>query len=318
MGPHVGKIGKHQVAIVTTNYDRAIEFACSLDGVRIDDGFNSFDHAELAGWKGIADESEVKLIKLHGSTDWYQGTYGDSVYKLRHPMPLYGDLFISGEQPNSPKLRSALVLPSQEKRAREAPYPELTTAFGNAARNADVAIFVGTSLRDVDVRNACNQCSSRVPTFLVSPTSERTIEALDATLGATPISQTASEFLISTLPHFLEAGDIGVLQATVGTNGDTQRPVLEWVATASRGEQNPREACNAIDNLSEHALPLGLSFVEGLLRSKNDDICKYSLALVRNSPDKDQAVKVAEEVAAKAPGSSFASELDLLKQLEGI
>ena len=100
---------------MTTNYDRAIESTCEVENIAYDDGFASFDEKEYARWAGIGSSSPVKLLKIHGSTDWYQGVNGET-YKLRHPMPLYGELRVSARNGVLPELASAMVLPTKEKR----------------------------------------------------------------------------------------------------------------------------------------------------------------------------------------------------------
>ena len=130
----------HDVCIITTNYDRSIEIGCMYTSIKIDDGFADFDSQEFAPWKGIIDSSPLKIIKIHGSTDWYQGE-DNLVYKLKHPMPLYGDLSISSNSNNIPKMASAMVLPTREKKISQPPYPDLITGFRNAAKNAEIAAY---------------------------------------------------------------------------------------------------------------------------------------------------------------------------------
>ena len=93
-GSTLRRVDGHEVCVVTTNYDRAIESTCEVQNIAYDDGFASFDEKEYARWAGIGSSSPVKLLKIHGSTDWYQGVNGET-YKLRHPMPLYGELRVS-------------------------------------------------------------------------------------------------------------------------------------------------------------------------------------------------------------------------------
>ena len=158
-------------------------------------GFNEGGGTELAKWRGIRASNNVHLLKLHGSTDWYLADDG-SVYKLRHAMPLYGALVLMERGKNNPTLKSALVLPSQEKMTTQPPYPSLATEFRNSAEQADVAIFLGTSLRDQDMRDVCSLCANRVPTFVVSRGANYGQGYLPPT--ATVLKQSASRFLIST------------------------------------------------------------------------------------------------------------------------
>ena len=164
----------HEISFVTTNYDRSIEIGCSFGGVAIEDGFEAFDGREFAKWKGVSNDRPVRLLKIHGSTDWYQGE-DSSVYKLKHPMPLYGDLAVSDMDGAFPRMTSAIVLPTREKRVNQPPYPDLVAEFRKVAKDADIAIFVGTSLQDPDLLDLCGKVRSEfqrtgyppsVPTYM--------------------------------------------------------------------------------------------------------------------------------------------------------
>lgn len=102
---------RRAICFATTNYDRSIELGGRLSEVSIDDGFAVCDGREIARWKGIDAGSALQLVKIHGSTDWYRGNDGH-VYKLRHPMPLYGNLAVMEDEGDRPKMTSALVLPT--------------------------------------------------------------------------------------------------------------------------------------------------------------------------------------------------------------
>ena len=110
------------------------------------------------------------LVKLHGSTDWYADGQTGHPTKLRHPMPLFGRsvLRLSEKQ----ELGSALVLPSREKLLTKAPYPRLSQTFLNVADCCDLALFVGSSLRDEPIREAARSIVTRAPVFIVDPKGE--------------------------------------------------------------------------------------------------------------------------------------------------
>jgi len=145
-GPAFRRSAGHKICFATTNYDRSVEIGARFNDASIDDGFESFDGREIVRWKGVDSGSALQLLKIHGSTDWYHGSDG-RVYKLRHPMPLYGNLAVVDDGSDELRMRSALVLPTREKRVNQPPYPDLVTSFRNAAQASDVAVFLGTSLR---------------------------------------------------------------------------------------------------------------------------------------------------------------------------
>ena len=182
---------RYDITFVTTNYDRAIELAANGEGVFLEDGFASLVDDEMVNWIGFERETVCpKLVKLHGSTDWFSERDSGEPVKIRHPMALFGraTLVFGGME-----LGSALVLPSREKLLTRAPYPRLTQAFLNAADECEVAFFVGSSLRDEHIRNAARAIASRAPVFVVNPSGgSRGID------GAVTMAEHASTFLIST------------------------------------------------------------------------------------------------------------------------
>ena len=229
----------HQICLATTNYDRSVEIGCRFSDVVIDDGFEVFDGArEIARWNGVDSGSPLQLIKMHGSTDWYHGD-DERIYKLRHPMPLYGDLAVVDGGKEWPTMRSALVLPTREKRVNQPPYPDLVTSFRNAVKGAEHAIFVGTSLRDPDIADICRQCAARIPTYFVSkdgvPADVRGIP------GAKVVVQMASTFIASTLPRFLHTSRATVLEETGPADG-AQASILQWLVTIQDMNRTPRRS----------------------------------------------------------------------------
>ena len=103
-----------------------------------------------------------------------------------------------------------MVLPTNEKKINHPPHPDLVTDFRNAARSAEIAFFVGTSLRDPDILDIFRQCSARIPTYLVNR------RKVDPNGGGDVVNRTivdtTSGFLISTLPKFLKTEDLGLLE----------------------------------------------------------------------------------------------------------
>ena len=309
------------MCVATTNYDRAIEIACNSNRVEYDDGFHDFSETEIAKWKGIETEQKekVKLLKVHGSTDWYLGE-DDSVYKLRHPMPLYGNLALSYTSDASrpmPKMRSAMILPTREKRVTQPPYPDLTTDFRNISREVEVAIFVGTSLRDPDLRDICRQSAIRIPTFLVSidPPSNGPINSSLST-----IRETASMFLTSTLPKFLRCADVRYLKDSVertAKNASTPSVLTSLARALQRGGEVD-EVCEAIDRIVDYGVMLDSSDIKDLLTPDNDEgIRKYALALIPNSLDPDNAMTFARDMVNVDQSGAFAEEFRMMEKLIG-
>ena len=319
-GPALRKMGDHDLCVATSNYDRAIEIACRFNKVPFDDGFYEFSEIETAQWKGmeVAQTGKLRLIKVHGSTDWYMGDDG-TVYKLRHPISLYGNLalsFVDNELAVMPKMKSAMVLPTREKLVNQPPYPDLITDFRNVARETEVAIFVGTSLRDPDLLDICQQCAKRISTYLVTMNGPPNSPAIS---NLRTIDGTASGFLTSTLPKFLICGDVGYLDAcangalrTVGTES-----VLTSLVMALEGNGGVDETCEAIERLVNCEVMLDLSDISHLLKNDEMAVQKYALALIPKSVDRKEALKLAQKKADFDEDGAFAKEFRMMAELYG-
>jgi NAD-dependent SIR2 family protein deacetylase len=96
------ELSNHDSTIATTNYDRAVELASSSSAVQLEDGFMEFEKSEVTEWEGFSGNS-ISYLKLHGSTNWYRSENED-VYKLRHPMALFGNLRLVVPHHQGPKV----------------------------------------------------------------------------------------------------------------------------------------------------------------------------------------------------------------------
>jgi len=304
----------HDLTIATTNYDRAVEMAAKGATLELHDGFDQFSEREFASWKGVPTNQGkgVRLLKLHGSTDWYSRNDSDEPVKLRHPVALYGryDLRLPS---NGQNLRSALILPSREKRLTHEPYMSLSQAFLNEADQCDVAIFAGSSLRDPHIRNAARKTVSRkVPTFIVSPRENPTVT------GAKSIRQCASVFLISTLPKAL-AGDVSkALNAAADRLPASDGGILDAVRILSRSEGEPLSRRDAIERVDATGATLGTEQIEKLLADEDASVAKHALFLVYDSPHAADLLKAARKSPHsedEAYGADLALLIKMLKEI---
>ena len=310
--PALRGMARHEVCLATTNYDRSIEIASRFSGIEIDDGFAPFNGREFAGWRGVDNSSRIQLLKIHGSTDWYHGDDG-RVYKLRHPMPLYGSLAVVGETEEWPRMTSAVVLPTREKRVNQPPFPDLVTAFRNAARRAEVAIFVGTSLRDADILDMCRQCAARIPTYYVSRSSAP--DCSQVVDGLRVVVQTASKFVASTLPRFLTAAEFSELDDAAGADRDAAGSVLRPLVAIQNQNLTPEEVCHAIEELVDHGVSVDTQRLEPLLRHEDETVQSYAVALVDRSMNHTEISALARRLAAEKPDGKLARELEMLESL---
>ena len=63
--------------IITTNYDRVIEYACDSGGIPVVTGFNGYYRKSFNGT--FVTKDAVNLIKVHGSLDVFQDSHGVTV-----------------------------------------------------------------------------------------------------------------------------------------------------------------------------------------------------------------------------------------------
>jgi hypothetical protein len=300
------------LTIASTNYDRAVEIAAARLKVALDDGFDDFAGMETAKWRGFGAQAGVRLLKLHGSTDWYHGAAYET-FKLRHPMPLYGPLELISKRAADLPLHSALVLPSREKTVTMPPFPALNGEFQVRAAEADVTVFVGSSLRDPHIRDVCVNSARQKPTFVVSRNGAFAEGILPA--GAIVIRQSSGQFLMSSLPRFLRDQDVQVLRQYANSTEPALSNALDWIVTACAEGGLTHDRCAAIENLANARVPLPREEIEMLLKSADPGIKLYALGLVQASLDKDAILGLAKSIAEQEKDAEFMAELGMLEQI---
>lgn len=297
----------HQMTIASTNYDRAIEIAATRLKLPFVDGFESFNGRQYAPWQGFPNSDDLHILKLHGSTDWYHGG-SDAVFKLRHPMPTFGTLEVNTAGVNN--LHSALVLPSREKKTTQPPFPALQTKFRNCIDGAEVAFFVGSSLRDPHLRDICAECARTCHTYVVT---RGGIAPEFLPEGAREIIQTGGQFLVSTLPAYLKSTGSVHDENMLIKQGHISP--LEQIVIAADASADIAQRCSAIETLAELQVSLGKDYIEGLLHSDKPDVKLNALGLVQASYDRNELLDRAGLLAAGGDDTAFSQELALLFKL---
>jgi NAD-dependent SIR2 family protein deacetylase len=295
-----------QLTIVTTNYDRAIELAANAEDADVDDGFGMFGLRETAIWQGFGRvPGGIHLVKLHGSTDWYVDNATGSPTKLRHPMPLFGRAAL--RLPDGGELGSALILPSREKLLTRDPYPRLSQAFLNAADSCDVAIVIGSSLRDHHLRGGVQSVALRVPVFIVNPEGD----ALGIP-GAIGIPQFASAFLVGTLPRCLVEEDIPSALRAASKIAASGAHTLQALRIALDTDQPSHARCRAIEELDAWGAGLDAEWVTTLLSSPDPHVARHALGLIPLAPQRGTLASVAAESPHAASDTAYQEDLLLL------
>lgn len=309
-GPLLRATREMELTIATTNYDRAIELAANADGISIEDGYGSFGATDTAEWQGFSKgHSNILLVKLHGSTDWYLENEQGSPKKLRHPMPLFGRSTL--KMPTGLELGSALILPSREKLLTRQPYPRLSQAFLNAADECNFAIVIGSSLRDHHLRAAVESIAERAPVFLVNP--EGSNLNLDR---ATGISQTASAFLTGRLPVAIRCRD-PIRTLHDAAKAPLTQPIncLHPLAAALDTEADEATRCAALDQLESAGIVIDSEWLRTLIQGTSSEVARYSLGFLVQTPDSETLLDLARSCPHAANGSAFHEDVALLESM---
>lgn len=298
--PTLDALSDHKATIATSNYDRAIEIAADRTDINLFGGFRQFGDGETAEWQGMNGNHDFELLKMHGSLDWFKTD--EDVLKLRHPLSLYGELelTVNGTQ----ELENCLILPSMEKQKRESPFMELNTRMRQAATDSDVAIFLGSSLRDPDLGSLARLCDDQIPTFTVSP------DEGNADLPGAHIQATASEFLISMLPAAIERGSVEDHLGGVAEQEREAPTILQDIDRAFDLTHNGR--AESIENLADNKIQLQPGQVQELLEDNSACVRKYGLALVDDCFDPEDLKKLVEDISENDPDQAVRDEADLL------
>ena len=188
--------------LFTTNYDRTVEYACEQNGIDWTDGFEGSGPHAVADWRG-AFEASARIVKLHGSVNWYVDDPGGSLHRLDrgYSLPAYDFQLVRGDQ----RLRALMIIPTLEKDALGTPYVELSVRFTDALRESKLLVIAGNSLRDRHIRDYVRARMQSLQVLLVSPSATHLasslgppdrVHAINAgfleflTVGGAPITRT--------------------------------------------------------------------------------------------------------------------------------
>ena len=308
-------VKSHEMVFATTNYDRAIELAANMENMRLDDGFEEAHDGETGAWIGFGQtDRTVILVKLHGSTDWYRERQTGRAIRLRHPMPLFGDvtLFLDGRE-----LGSALVLPSREKILTMRPYPWLSHEFLGAAKSCDMAVFVGSSMRDPHIQQAAEDLAGKKAVFVVNPDND--LVPLPGVIG---VRETASEFLMSTLPNALARPDpVEALRVRCHGGGDPDSRgrgrwdgILTVVKDALDERAETARRCDAINRLVDGSVTLPVRWIRGLVQEEDATLARHALGLIVGSSGEGALVQMLGDSPHMAD-QTFRDEYNMLQEL---
>ena len=94
-------------------------------------------------------------------------------------------------------------------------------------------------------------------------------------------------------------------------------PVLSWIVTATDSDSSTENRCKAIEDLSSARVELNREEIEELLKTEDSAVQVYAVALIQDSPDREDLLKFAQSAANESPDTPFADEVRLLVDLLG-
>ena len=194
------------ICFATTNYDRVIEYVCSVEGVKFSDGFGGHEEAVSAAWTG-AFEERVHLYKLHGSVTYYgerESSARESCFRLDRGYPLPGPDFRLTLEGSA--LEPLMVLPTLEKETLDDPYGQLNHRFVEMMSRSQVVVAIGTSLRDKDLVSALNYNSEERVVLLVDVEPSVARERING-IRCVTLKANARDFLVVSTDRLVELLD---------------------------------------------------------------------------------------------------------------
>lgn len=158
----------HGAYVFSTNYDRLIETACDAVSVSCIDGFEQNSNRPESAWLGALHQGKgVRLLKLHGSVNWYREELTGKIFRLEkgYSLPSHEYRLTHGDR----ALRPLMIIPTLEKVVLQNPYATLLTEFSDALRETEILVVIGSSMRDEHIRNTIGARSNGLEIILVNP-----------------------------------------------------------------------------------------------------------------------------------------------------
>ncbi len=154
-----------KIYVGTTNYDQAIEQACSLSNLKYEciDGFEHY-RGDTSIWNGkkFSDEfngqgKPVYLYKVHGSLNWKNDGSGNIVKNNRD---------IGYDRGSGLNILIAPTLSPKTAQEKE-PYATLLSELQKKLESADICIIIGFSFRDQHISKPFQKFINDGKTFIV-------------------------------------------------------------------------------------------------------------------------------------------------------
>lgn len=151
-----------KIKIVTTNYDRLIEYAVNKVGVEFSLGFSG---TYIQRFNGTIDtrklSNKVEILKVHGSLDWYSNAHGE--------------IFVLPDDfKEIDELTPVMVTPGKSKylRTHNDPFRTVISRVDNIFVEASSILIIGFGFNDEHIQPKLMQKmrSSQTPIIIISKT----------------------------------------------------------------------------------------------------------------------------------------------------
>jgi len=155
----------NKLSIITTNYDRLAEYAASIAGAFICNGFaqnylghftNKIHQSNIKALKGFS--GQVNIWKVHGSLDWFK-THEEQ------------DIQIPLQQTIPANLKPSIVTPGLSKyfETQLEPFRTIFTQADNEIENANGFLCIGYGFNDIHVQpKLITQIKNNKPIIVIS------------------------------------------------------------------------------------------------------------------------------------------------------
>jgi hypothetical protein len=309
--------------VFTTNYDRILELACDSQGISWADGFEVGSVNPVSDW--IADfQADVRIVKLHGSVNWYVDDPGGAIHRLDRGYSLPGQDFrlLRKDQ----RLRPLMIIPTLEKQALSEPYIGLSLRFTDVLKDAKLLIIAGSSLRDTHIKSYIQNRLTNLQVLLVDPAAERNLKVFQQQERVHALNAGFSEFLTLGGQALLKLGrDIsGIMHSD-----DIVKQVDQFIAEVSR-DIDDNVTISADPNLARLwkslkalSLPVRVAAIEGLCAYTHPAVTRHLVSILRSDVDPhvrvaavDAVTKISGTGAIAILGEALKSDTSLEVRIE--
>lgn len=294
----------HNAAIFTTNYDRLVEVAGSAHDIVCSDGFEHGNSKPESLWNGDF-SSGVKLIKLHGSVNWYEEEGTASLFRLERGYSLPSSEYRLSHGARA--LRPLMIIPTLEKSIIDKPYIGLLTQFSDALKELDILFVIGNSLRDTHLRHTISERAQGIQIVLINPAAADQMEIAGSPATTHSLAIGTEEFIAHALPTLENLlSECNSNQVRISKQHVAQF-VSEIARVAHDSQSLSSEARENVESLRSKNIDLIRSVLGEISQTSDPSLIEETKKLLLG--DADESIKVPAISALIAARGSDAAEI---------